>query len=65
MSRSAVLSDDLWELIEPLMPFSDGKRSNRFREHRRIVETIVYPFRTGISVAEPVLVGGCAVLGGR
>lgn len=49
MSRSAVLSDAQWALIEPLMPSSDGKRGNRFRDHREIVEGIVYRFRTGIA----------------
>ena len=49
MSRSAVLSDAQWELIEPLMPSSDGQRGNRFREHRTVVEAIVYRFRTGIA----------------
>ena len=46
MSRSAVLTDPQWELIEPLMPSSDG---NRFRDHRTIVEGVVYRFRTGIA----------------
>lgn len=49
MSRSAVLSDAQWELIEPLMLSSDGKRGNRFRDHRTLVEAIVYRFRTGIA----------------
>lgn len=31
------------------MPSSDGKRGNRFRDHRTIVEGIVYRFRTGIA----------------
>ena len=49
MSRSAVLTDAQWELIEPLMPSSDGKRGNRFRDHRQVVEGVVYRFRTGIA----------------
>ena len=49
MSRSAVLSDAQWELIEPLMPSSDGKRGNRFRDHRTVVEGVVYRYRTGIA----------------
>jgi transposase len=49
MSRSAVLSDAQWALIAPLMPSSDGKRGNRFRDHRTIVEGVVYRFRTGIA----------------
>jgi transposase len=35
--------------IESLMPSSDGKRGNRFRDHRTIVEGVVYRFRTGIA----------------
>jgi transposase len=31
------------------MPSSDGKRGNRFRDHRTIVEAVVYRFRTGIA----------------
>ena len=31
------------------MPSSDGKRGNRFRDHRTIVEGIVYRFRTAIA----------------
>jgi transposase len=49
MSRSAVLTDAQWELIEPLMPSSEGKRGNRFRDHRTIVEGVAYRFRTGIA----------------
>ncbi len=49
MSRSVVLSDAQWERIAPFMPSSDGKRGNRFRDHRTVVEGIVYRFRTGIA----------------
>ena len=49
MSRSAVLTDAQWELIEPLMPSSDGRRGNRFRDHRQVFEGVVYRFRTGVA----------------
>lgn len=49
MSRTAVLTDAQWELIVPLLPSSDGKRGNRFRDHRQVVEAIIYRFRTGIA----------------
>ena len=49
MSRFAVVSDAQWELIEAFMPSSDGKRGNRFHDHRTIVEGVVYRFRTGIA----------------
>jgi transposase len=49
MSRSAVLSDADWARIEPLMPSSDGQRGRPFRDHRQVMEAIVYRFRTGIA----------------
>jgi transposase len=47
MSREAVLTDAQWETIAPLMPCSDGQRGRPFRDHRQVVEGIVYRFRTG------------------
>jgi transposase len=49
MSRSAVISDDQWARIEPLMPSSDGQRGRPFRDHRQVVEGIIYRLRTGIA----------------
>ena len=49
MSRSAVLTDDQWARIQPLMPSSTGQRGRPFREHRQVVEGIVYRLRTGIA----------------
>ncbi|GAB4598506.1 hypothetical protein MOKP4_48250 [Mycobacterium avium subsp. hominissuis] len=34
-------------MVEPLMPSHDGKRGNRFRDHRLILEAIAWHFRTG------------------
>lgn len=48
MSRTAVLSDQVWEQIEPLLPSSDGRRGRPFRPHRQVVEGIIYRYRTGI-----------------
>lgn len=48
MSRTAVLSDRVWERIVPLLPSSDGRRGRPFRDHRQVVEGIVYRYRTGI-----------------
>lgn len=31
------------------MPSAEGKRGNRFRDHRTVVEAIIYRFRTGIA----------------
>lgn len=49
MSRSAVITDDQWARIEPLMPSSDGQRGRPFRNHRQVVEGIIYRLRTGIA----------------
>jgi len=49
MSRFEVLTDAQWELIEPLLPSSDGKRGRPFRDHRLVVEGIIYRFRCGLA----------------
>ena len=49
MSRERVLTDDQWEQIAPLMPSSDGQRGRPFRDHRQVVEGIIYRLRTGIA----------------
>ena len=49
MSRAAVLTDAQWQLIEPLMPSSDGKQGNQFRDHRQVVEGIIYRVRSELA----------------
>jgi transposase len=49
MSREALLSDAAWARIEPLMPSSDGQRGRPFRDHRQVVEGIIYRLRTGVA----------------
>jgi transposase len=49
MSRERVLTDEQWARIEPLMPFLDGQKSRLFRDHRQVVEGIIYRLRTGIA----------------
>jgi len=49
MSRTRVLTDSQWDLISPLMPSSDGKQGKPFRDHRQVVEGIIYRYRTGIA----------------
>ena len=49
MSRTRVLTDAQWALISPLMPCSDGKQGKPFRDHRQVVEGIIYRYRTGIA----------------
>jgi transposase len=48
VSRYAVLSDEQWARVEPLLPSSVGKKSRPFRDHRQVVEGIVYRYRTGV-----------------
>jgi transposase len=48
MARTAVLTDEQWARIAPLMPCSEGLRGRPFRGHRQVVEGIVYRYRTGI-----------------
>lgn len=48
MSRFALLTDAQWARIEPLMPSSDGQRGRPFRDHREVVEGIIYRFRVGV-----------------
>ena len=43
-----MLSDEQWARIEPLLPSSVGKKSRPFRDHRQVVEGIIYRYRTGI-----------------
>ncbi len=47
MSRDQVLTDPQWALIEPLLPSSKGKASRPFRDHRQVLEGIVFRYRTG------------------
>ena len=49
MSREAVLDDQMWERIAPLLPSSVGRRGRPFRDHRQVIEGIVYRYRTGIA----------------
>ena len=47
MSRDRVLTDAQWALLEPLLPSSKGKQSRPFRDHRQVLEGIVFRLRTG------------------
>jgi transposase len=49
MSRERVVTDEQWARIEPLMPSPDGQKSRPFRNHRQVVEGIIYRLRTGIA----------------
>ena len=47
MFRSDVISDDLWALIEPVLPTNQRRRGRPWNDHRRTLEAIAWRFRTG------------------
>jgi transposase len=52
------LADKDWARIEPLMPSSAGQRGRPFRDHRQVIEGIIYRLRTGIAWRDlPVVFG--------
>lgn len=46
MARS-LLSDEMWEKIKPLLPPESGYWGRPSRSHRKIIEGILWIFRTG------------------
>src|SRR5512135_1983486 len=48
MSRTAVLTDEMWARIEPLLPPVKGPMGPPFGPHRPVVEGATYRLRTGI-----------------
>src|SRR5690625_2453714 len=49
MSRRSVLSDAQWETIEPLLPAQRPWSGRPRRDHRQVVEGIIYRYRCGIA----------------
>ena len=49
MTRAAVLSDEMWAQIEPLLPPVTGYHGRPMREHRALVEGAIYRYRTGVA----------------
>jgi transposase len=47
MVRAGLLSDDMWDRVEPLLPDRAPRRGGRWGEHRPVVEAICWRFRTG------------------
>jgi transposase len=41
------LTDSQWKLLEPLLPVSNG-RHGRWRDHRQVINGILYRLRTGV-----------------
>lgn len=47
MLRTDVVTDELWALIEPVLPNASGRRGRPWNDHRRTMEAIIWRFRTG------------------
>jgi len=47
MVRADVISDELWALLEPVLPGVAGRPGRPWNDHRRTLEGIVWRFRTG------------------
>jgi transposase len=47
-SRFALLSDAQWERIGPLLPSNAGRRGHPFGDDHRVVEGIIFRYRTGM-----------------
>lgn len=49
MSRTAVLSDEMWARIEPVLPPLKGAMGRPMTPHRSVIEGSIYRLRTGIA----------------
>ena len=49
LSRSRVLTDDQWASLEVLLPSNAGRRGHPFGDNRRVVEGMIYRYRTGVA----------------
>jgi transposase len=47
MTRTALLTDEMWARVEPLLPDRSPRRGGRWSHHRPVVEAICWRFRTG------------------
>ena len=47
MSRFQVLSDAQWSLIEDMLPRPTSRQGRPFADARKMIEAIVYRYRTG------------------
>lgn len=47
MSRTQVLTDEMWARIEPLLPPLKGPMGRPMTDHRRLVEAAIWRYRTG------------------
>jgi transposase len=49
MDRESLLDDAQWELIEPLLPPQRSGKGRPMRNHRQVVEGVIYRYRCGIA----------------
>jgi transposase len=49
MSRTVVLSDEMWARVEPVLPPMKGAMGRPMVDHRRLVEGAIYRYRTGVA----------------
>ena len=47
MLRDVVVSDELWAVLEPVMPQDAGRPGRPWNDHRITLEGIIWRFRTG------------------
>lgn len=47
MTTRRVLTDEMWARIEPLLPDRTPKRGGQWRDHRDVLEAIIWRTRTG------------------
>lgn len=47
MSRTAVLSDEMWSRTEPSLPLLKGAKARPLRSYRTLIEGSTYRLRTG------------------
>lgn len=47
MLRADVISDDLWAVIETVLPVGERRPGRPWNDHRRTLEGIIWRFRTG------------------
>ena len=47
MTRAGVLTDELWAVIEPVLPSDVGRRGQRWSDHRMILEGVAWRYRVG------------------
>jgi transposase len=48
MSRAAVLTDEMWARVEPLLPPEKGPMGPPCRPHRQVIEGAIFRLRTGV-----------------